>query len=161
MGTEHDTWWPAPPWAARWRGSESPIWPSVKIGVPQVAITDLASRNNSGREDLDALAFALLLTGPVALAWRRRQPVAVLAVTLAATEAYYLLGYAWGPAFLSLAVALWVAVIAGERLAAWLLLVLLVAEVARTRRQQAADAVRTREEGGFRVLARLPLDVGA
>src|SRR6266545_2390663 len=183
MGTMHDLGWPAPPWAGRRRASGNPIWLSVKIGVPQVAITYLASRHNSGRKDLDLLAFALLVIGPVALAWRRRHPVAVLGVNLAATEAFYLLGYEFGPAFLSLAVAFWVTLSAGERrpawllagvgyvsyfglafvvgpeepslahaiaVAAWLLLVLVVAEVARARREQAAEVMRTREGEGRR-----------
>jgi signal transduction histidine kinase len=150
------------------------------VGVPQVLFTSFAAHNNTGRRDLDALAFALLVLGPVALAWRRRWPVPVLAVNLAATEAYYLLGYEWGPAFLSLAVAFWTILTAGRRLsawivaavgyvsyfglaflvgwgppptvaqavgvAAWLLLVLVAAEVGRARREQVAEAVRTRQE---------------
>ncbi len=59
--------------------------------------------------------------GPLTLAWRRRWPVAVLGVNLATTEAYYLLGYEWGPAFLSLAVAFWTTLSAGRRVPAWLL----------------------------------------
>jgi signal transduction histidine kinase len=149
--------------------------------VPQVLITYLAARHDtSGRHGLDALALALLVLGPLALAWRRRWPVAVLAVNLATTEAYYLLGYRWGPAFLSLAFAFWTTLSAGRRrvawllagagygsyfalaflvgreprpglahavgVAAWLLLVLVVAEVGRARREQAAEVMRTREE---------------
>src|SRR5919197_4559914 len=181
MSSEHGIGWPAPPWAARRRGREHPLWLSLKVGVPQVLITFVAAHNNpiSGRKDLDALAFALLVIGPLALGLRRRWPVAVLAVNLAVTEAYYLLGYQFGPAFLSLVVAFWTTLGAGERrmawllagigyvsyfglalvappprpglahaigLAAWLLLVLVAAEVARGRREQAAEARRTREE---------------
>jgi signal transduction histidine kinase len=180
MSSEHGIGWPAPPWAGR-RGREHPLWLSLKVGVPQVLITFVAAHNNptSGRKDLDALAFALLVIGPLALALRRRWPVAVLAINLAVTEAYYLLGYQFGPAFLSLVVAFWTTLGAGERrmawllagvgyvsyfglalvvapprpglahaigLAAWLLLVLVAAEVARGRREQAAEAQRTREE---------------
>lgn len=182
MRTNAATEWPAHAWLGWRRAGGNPLWLSVKVGIPQVLFTYFASRNNhvnTGRLSLDALAFALLVVGPVALAWRRH-PVAVLAVNLAATEAYYLLGYAWGPAFLSLAVAFWITVSAGQRLpawiaagvgyvsyfslallvgrpprpgitnavavAAWLLLVLVVGEVARVRREQAAEIRHTREE---------------
>src|SRR5919197_3101178 len=122
MSSEHGIGWPAPPWAGR-RGREHPLWLSLKVGVPQVLITFVAAHNNptSGRKDLDALAFALLVIGPLALGLRRHWPVAVLAINLAVTEAYYLLGYQFGPAFLSLVVAFWTTLGAGERRMAWLL----------------------------------------
>ncbi len=180
MRTNHTTGWPAHARPGGRRGGGSPIWLSVKVGVPQVLITYLASQRNVARRDVDALALALLALGPLTLAWRRRWPVAVLGVNLATTEAYYLLGYEWGPAFLSLAVAFWTTLSAGRRVpawllagagygsyfglaflvgreprpslahavgvAAWLLLVLVVAEVGRARREQATEVMRTREE---------------
>jgi signal transduction histidine kinase len=187
MRTNHASGWPAHArpgdgWPGRRlrRGRGNPVWLSVKVGVPQVLFTYLAAKHNSGRRDLDLVAFALLALGPVALAWRWRHPVPVLALNLAATEAFYLLGYEWGPAFLSLAVAFWVTVTAGRRplawigaavgyvsyfglafligwgpppsaaqavgVAAWLLVVLVAAEVGRARRDQVAEALRTREE---------------
>src|SRR6266545_5146341 len=128
MRTNHATGWPARAWPGdgwpgrrRGRGRGNPVWLSVKVGLPQVLFTYFAAEHNSGRRDLDLVAFVLLALGPVALAWRWRYPVPVLAVNLAATEAYYLLGYEWGPAFLSLAVALWVTLSAGRRVPAWLL----------------------------------------
>src|SRR6266542_1945453 len=86
MRTNHTTGWPAHARPGGRRGGGSPIWLSVKVGVPQVLITYLASQRNVGRRDVDALALALLALGPLALAWRRRLPVAVLGVYLAATE---------------------------------------------------------------------------
>ncbi len=180
MGTKCDTGLPARAWMGRRHGGGNPIWLSVMVGVPQILFTYVAAQHNSGRRGLDAVAFALLAAGPIALAWRRRSPAATLAVNLAATEAYYLLGYEWGPVFLSLAVAFWTTLSAGRRrtawlfagagyssyfalallvgseprpslanavgVGAWLLVVLVVAEVARTRREQAAEIMRTREE---------------
>jgi signal transduction histidine kinase len=181
MRTNDVVGWPA---LARtgWRlGREHPVWLSLKVGIPQVIFTVLASQHTGAdRRALDALAFVLLALGPVALAWRRRYPVAVLAVNLAATEAYYLIGYRWGPVFLSLAVAFWTTLASGRRVqawiaaaagfgvyfilalligrephpspanavgvAAWLLLVLVVAEAWRARREQAAEIRRTQEE---------------
>jgi signal transduction histidine kinase len=181
MGTKHDAVWWQHAWPGRWHERrEHPAWLSVRVAVLQVVFSYLAARHNSGRRDLDALALLLLVAGPVALAWRRRQPVAVLVVNLVTTEAYYLLGYEWGPAFLSLAVAFWTTLSAGHRraawllaaagycsyfglgltlareprpglaqavgVAAWLLLILVVAEVARVRGERAAEMARTREE---------------
>jgi signal transduction histidine kinase len=79
-----------------------------------------AARRQADRATLDAVAFLLLAIGPVALAVRRRWPVPVLVVTLGATLAYLSGGYPYGPIFFSLLVAFFTAVIAGHRLAAWL-----------------------------------------
>ena len=72
---------------------------------------------------LDALAFVLLAVGPIALLVRRRYPRTVLAVAFAAGAAYVGLGYVQGPNYASVAGAFISAVIAGERLAAWIALV--------------------------------------
>ncbi|MEU1876634.1 sensor histidine kinase [Streptosporangium sp. NPDC020072] len=72
------------------------------------------------RVPLDAVGYALLLTGPLALAVRHRNPVVSLAVTQVVTWAYVVLGYSYGPVFASPAIALYCAVSAGHRRAAWL-----------------------------------------
>jgi signal transduction histidine kinase len=69
---------------------------------------------------LGAGAVVLLLAGPLALPFRRRYPVAVLAVVFAATGAYSVIGYPAGPIYLSLIIAFATVVIAGYRLLAWL-----------------------------------------
>ncbi|WP_067180788.1 histidine kinase [Microtetraspora niveoalba] len=73
-----------------------------------------------GRVPLDWRGYALLLAGPLAIAVRRRFPVPALLVTLAATWAYLLLDFAYGPVFVSPVVVLFWAVVSGHRLAAWL-----------------------------------------
>ena len=78
-----------------------------------------ASRHQTGARSLDALAWLLALVGPVALLWVRRQPVAVMWVVLAATLAYLLRGYPYGPVVVSAAIALFAALVSGHRLAAW------------------------------------------
>jgi signal transduction histidine kinase len=65
-----------------------------------------AAGNQPDRRPLDALAYGLILLASVALLARRRHPVAVLAVTVAATVAYLALGYPYGPIFLTM----WIAV---------------------------------------------------
>jgi signal transduction histidine kinase len=87
--------------------------------VAQVGLTPLAAHNQPERQPLDLVAFALLAVGPLALVWRRRSPVGVLAVVMAACVIYFSLGYPYGPAWLALIVALWTAVTRGARRAAW------------------------------------------
>jgi signal transduction histidine kinase len=65
-----------------------------------------AAGNQPDRRPLDAVAYGLILLASVALLVRRHQPVAVLAVTVAATVAYLALGYPYGPIFLTM----WIAV---------------------------------------------------
>src|SRR4029453_1121537 len=124
--------------------------------------------------------YALLTAGPLALVARRRRPGAVRAVLAASIQVYLLLGYPYGPVFLSLVIALYTAVTAGHRRAgwltgaavyvgyiaadwvytgkprltlahlvgwgAWLVVVLVVAEVARAQRERAAQAARAHAE---------------
>jgi signal transduction histidine kinase len=152
----------------------------VLVGVIQLGLTTLAGRGQPEREPLDLLAYLLLAVGPVALLWRRRSPALVLGVVMAACVVYFALGYPYGPAWLSLVVAIWTAVTAGARRAAWatallglaayfalavllgrvdpatvpevaahlgwLLLALVVAEVAMAGRQRRLAAERTRAE---------------
>ncbi|MEV4532830.1 histidine kinase [Asanoa sp. NPDC049518] len=58
---------------------------------------------------------ALLLVGSVALAWRRRAPLPVLAVVLTATLAYAFSGHPYGPFFLAATAAYFSAVAQGRR----------------------------------------------
>ncbi|GAA0572787.1 sensor histidine kinase [Actinomadura livida] len=73
----------------------------------------------AGLTELDALGFGLLLAGPALLLLRRRHPVLVLAATAAVTVLYLLRAYTYGPVIFSMAVAMFAAVVAGHRLAAW------------------------------------------
>jgi len=71
----------------------------------------------------DAGAVALLAAAAAAILFRRRWPVAVLAVVFAATLAYVVVGYPDGPIWTALIVAFFTAMLSGHRLAAaaWLL----------------------------------------
>ncbi|WP_238815692.1 sensor histidine kinase [Nocardia brasiliensis] len=68
-----------------------------------------------GENSLDAIGYALLLAGPVALTQRRAHPLPVLFVALGACLAYLALGYGYGPIFLSLVVAFLTAGSTGAR----------------------------------------------
>ncbi|MES9535831.1 histidine kinase [Actinomadura sp. NPDC000600] len=72
-----------------------------------------------GQTALDPLGFALLLAGPVLLLFRRRYPVFTVCSTAAVTAVYFLRAYTYGPAPLSLVVAMMAAVVAGHRLLVW------------------------------------------
>ncbi|UUL76056.1 sensor histidine kinase [Pseudarthrobacter sp. Fe7] len=91
----------------------------VVVAVIQVAGSWFASFRQPGHAPLDPLALALLLLGPAALAFRRRAPLLMLPVSAGATAAFLALGYAWGPVFLSFALALILTAAAGKRTAAW------------------------------------------
>jgi signal transduction histidine kinase len=171
--------------ALGWLGLVPPGWPSdvavaLVVGAAQLVFTSFAAEGQPERKPLDAAAFALLAAGPVALVARHRQPAAVVVVVTAVTLLYLLLGYPYGPVFLSLIIALFTAVTSGYRLvawlaagalyvghfglgyllgrppsltlavlvgvAAWLLVVLVVAEVVRVGRERAAETARVRAE---------------
>ncbi|GAA5191566.1 hypothetical protein GCM10023322_49220 [Rugosimonospora acidiphila] len=93
------------------------------VAVIQLVGSTAATHYHPGTEPrpLNHVGYLLLLIGPAALALRRRWRVATLAVVLAVTVAYYLLGYPFGPAFLAPLAALLGAVRAGHRLAAQVL----------------------------------------
>jgi signal transduction histidine kinase len=96
---------------------------ALLVGALQIGGQVVAARGQhggSGQRSLDLLAFGLLAVGPAALIARRQAPRTVLAVIMAVTVLYYLLGYPNGPAFLSLIVALFTTVMGGHRLFAWI-----------------------------------------
>ena len=89
------------------------------VAAIQVGVTAMASHRQTDRYDLDLLGVTLLLAGPAALVFRRRFPSTVLAITMASTLAYLVIGYARGPIFLALIVAFTTVVLAGRRWVAW------------------------------------------
>ncbi len=107
-----------------WRGWRVDAAIVLVVGVAQVAFTHLAAQHQPTRRPLDALAYALLAAGPIALVVRRRYPVPVLFFVFGVTLAYWVIGYGRGPVFFALIVALFTAVISGHRLAAVVDLVL-------------------------------------
>ena len=105
---------------ARRGGSIASGWRlALVVGIVQLLFTHLAGRDQTDRYALDLLGVALLGAGPAALVVRHRFPSAVLIVTLAATLAYWEVGYVRGPIFLALIVAFATAVMHGRRWLAW------------------------------------------
>jgi signal transduction histidine kinase len=68
------------------------------LGLAAVFGTISGERSQPGRIPLDAAGAALALAAAAALALRRRWPLPVLAAVTAATAAYLILGYPYGPA---------------------------------------------------------------
>jgi len=117
------------PWPDRWpderrrrgyRGHGGAGMATV-VSLVQVLGAEAAARDDPSWGELTYGGAAILLAGSVALAWRRRYPVPVLAVVLAATLAYALSGYPQGPFFLAATVAYFAAVRAGRRVPALVL----------------------------------------
>jgi signal transduction histidine kinase len=92
----------------------------IAVALIQVLGTVFSASHQQAPRSLDPLAFLLLLAGPAALAFRTRRPAVMLPTTLAATSIYLLLGYAWGPIVLSLALSIILTAAAGLRWLAWL-----------------------------------------
>jgi signal transduction histidine kinase len=109
----------------RWEGgdrrlpSRAVLITSVGLAVIQVAGTHAAERGQTTAHPLDAFGYALLLLGPAALLLRNRLPVVACAGTAAIAVVYLLIGYPYGPVFLSVVVGFVNAILAGHRRAAW------------------------------------------
>jgi len=93
-----------------------------------------AAGNQPDSRPPGVLAWGLLLAASAAVAFRRRHPVAVLAVTATATAVWLATRHPYGPVFLPLCVAVYTAAVSADRrrfpaLAAWVggLLAVLVA----------------------------------
>ncbi|WP_342216313.1 histidine kinase [Nocardia abscessus] len=88
---------------------------ALVVAAVQLVGGTFANMRQTGVHSLDVLGYLLLLAGPVALIWRRVQPVPVLIVVLAACLAYFVRGYGYGPIFVALVVAFLTAASAGSR----------------------------------------------
>ena len=105
------------------RGPRRGTLPAVAIVVPtsiiQVASTVPAAQFQGTSDRIGPLTVVLLLAGPALLLLRRRFPVATFVSVVAVTVLYLVLGFPYGPVFLSVVVALFNLVLHGPRLVAW------------------------------------------
>ncbi|MFD3327514.1 sensor histidine kinase [Streptomyces sp. NPDC058701] len=109
------------PWR-RWveRAGRGPAWRSALfVAVFAQFEAGWAGQAQPDRVPLDWIGRLLLLFGPALLLVRHRYPGAVAYGVAVVTLAYLGAGFPYGPAFLSLAVACFAAVVAGHRRAAW------------------------------------------
>ncbi|GGO96284.1 two-component sensor histidine kinase [Wenjunlia tyrosinilytica] len=100
---------------------------SAAVAGIQVIGSAFASRGQPERLGLDVAAYVLLLLGPAMLLLRHRHPVAVTTGTAAVALVYLVIGYPYGPVFVSVVVAFFAAVAAGHRRPAWIALGILYA----------------------------------
>jgi signal transduction histidine kinase len=91
------------------------LFSALGVGVFQVVGSFGAAHNQPDRKAIDALAVALVLIGPIALAWRDRWPLGALAASIVAADVYIACGYPFGPIFVSAGFSLFAAVQAGHR----------------------------------------------
>ncbi|MER7501389.1 sensor histidine kinase [Nonomuraea pusilla] len=92
------------------------------VAVAQVVTSQGAAwGQREFRRPLDALAYALLLVGPVMITVRRRFPIPSAAVALVSTYVYTWLDYPLGPVYIAPIVVLFTLVLERHRLAAWIM----------------------------------------
>jgi signal transduction histidine kinase len=103
----------------RHRSRSAVLASALGIGILQVIGSFGAANDQPDRKAIGAVAVALLLLGPAALAVRDRWPLAAVGLAVAAADVYVGLGYPYGPVFVSVVVALFTAVQAGHRRATW------------------------------------------
>ncbi|GAA4929958.1 sensor histidine kinase [Streptomyces coeruleoprunus] len=81
--------------------------------------TSFAAQGQPERMPVDVLARVLLVAGGALLLLRHRHPAATVLGVAALSLVYFGAGYPYGPVFLTVVVAVFAAVVAGHRRAAW------------------------------------------
>jgi signal transduction histidine kinase len=108
--TAHDSSSATRPPSRRRRGTGGPSKLDIGIAVAAAVLvvvgTMVAATLQDEPRPLDVGAFTLVTLAAVALAWRRRAPVAVLSVIVTLVAAYLLIGYPYGPIQLCMVVAM-------------------------------------------------------
>jgi signal transduction histidine kinase len=105
----------------RYAGAARLVGPALLAAAIQLVGTAGAATHQLTARPLDALAVALLLTGPVALLARHRFAVPTLVVTAVGLLGYLAAGYPFGPVVVSFVFALVSAVCLGHSRPAWVL----------------------------------------
>ncbi|MDG4824254.1 sensor histidine kinase [Asanoa sp. WMMD1127] len=121
-GRGADERWPRAPWARSGDGrryGRHGAGLATLVSLVQVVGAEAAARDEGA--ELGYPRAALLLVASVALAWRRRAPLPVQAVVLAATLVYAFSGHPYGPWFLAATAAYFSAVVQGRRVPALVL----------------------------------------
>ncbi|QIQ06238.1 sensor histidine kinase [Streptomyces liangshanensis] len=94
-------------------------WPSTLLLSVLVVLGSVFAGRHQHRVGLDAYAVLLLLAGPALLLLRRRHPVVAVYGVVVTALVYLGAGYPYGPVFVSVVVAVFAAIAAGHRYAAW------------------------------------------
>ncbi|MGW9171797.1 histidine kinase [Streptomyces decoyicus] len=120
LGPVWDRWLSASPEEPRgWPGTRLPWLSTLAAVVIVTAGTGFAAHKQPERVPVDSLARALLIAGTALLLFRHRYPRAVALGAAVATAVYLAAGYPFGPVFLTLALGVFGAIVAGHRTVAW------------------------------------------
>jgi signal transduction histidine kinase len=106
------------PPAAGSRPNPSDILLALSVAVAEIVGTELVARSATATRATDPLVYGLLLANSLPLAFRDRRPIAILALVVASTASYALLGYPGGFITIGVVFGIWAAVAAGRRWAA-------------------------------------------
>ncbi|HEU0241575.1 MAG TPA: histidine kinase [Micromonosporaceae bacterium] len=111
-----------PPWAdPDWRRRRHPAIPlAVFVLIIELISAHVAERHQTGARPLDVVGNLLLVAGAAAMVVRRRWRIPAYVVSLAATVAYIIAGYPYGPVFFAVFVSIFGAVRTGHRLGVWI-----------------------------------------
>ncbi|MER6996120.1 histidine kinase [Streptomyces sp. NPDC000410] len=112
-------WWRHGQLERWWDGTTGVPWRSTLVLAVFVTVGSSFAARGQDREPLDAFARTLLLAGPACLLLRRSYPVAALFGATATALIYLGAGYPYGPVFVTVAVGVFSAIVAGHRQAAW------------------------------------------
>jgi signal transduction histidine kinase len=95
------------------------VWITTAVAAVQVAFMTLAAHRQTDTTPLDGWAYALIVASALPLLVLRSAPIAALAASFVITAAYWGTGYARGPIFLALMVAVITTFRFGHRLIGW------------------------------------------
>src|SRR6185369_2561249 len=118
-------WRGGPPWGqpGRRRPVRHPaVFSAIFVFVVGLIGTHWSQAHQPPLRHLDGWGVMLLAIAGAALIWRRYARIPTLVITVAATTAYVLLGYPYGPVFLACLVATLGALRTGHRYATWITL---------------------------------------
>jgi len=118
-------WRGGPPWGqpGRRRPVRHPgVFSAIFVFVVGLIGTHWSQAHQPQLRHLDGWGVMLLAIASGALIWRRYARIPTLVITVAATTAYVLLGYPYGPVFLACLVATLGALRTGHRYATWITL---------------------------------------
>ncbi|WP_330177160.1 sensor histidine kinase [Streptomyces sp. NBC_01498] len=99
--------------------SRLPWLSSLLLAVLVLVGTGFAAEGQPDREPLDVFARLLLLAGPALLLLRYRRPVVCVLGVALSVLVYLGAGYPYGPVLITVAVAVFAAIVSGHRRAAW------------------------------------------
>ncbi|HEY2792442.1 MAG TPA: sensor histidine kinase [Micromonosporaceae bacterium] len=112
-------WRGGPPWRSSRRRTHGSVIFAAVICFIQLAGASFAQHHQAATK-LDHLGYSLLIVSALALPFRLRWRMTAFTITIAATIAYVVLGYPYGPIFLAALVSIFGAIRTGHRRGVWI-----------------------------------------